>query len=156
MQKPFFLLHILKWSLFIFLIACQNKENSTETTTDFSGMDLRTKQYMVEGQRLYNVHCGNCHMADGKGLANLIPPLANSDFMLSDIDRTICLMKYGISGAIKVNGQEYNHPMPANKTLTHLELAEISTYIYNSWGNKKGIINIGMVREALQYCDSIK
>ncbi|CAN5356814.1 hypothetical protein BH23BAC1_BH23BAC1_46110 [soil metagenome] len=154
MQKKFlFLIFLTFWILLILLLSCQNIENTSEAKTDFSGMDLRTKQYMVEGQRLYKNHCENCHMADGKGLANLIPPLANSDFMLADIDRTICLIKYGLSGEIQVNQQTYNYPMPENNKLTHLELAEISTYIYNSWGNKKGIINLQTVKEALQGCN---
>jgi cytochrome c551 len=153
MQKNFHLkIYFIVLQLFFFF-SCQNTDKSSEPDIDLSGMDLRTRQYMVEGQRLYKLHCANCHMNNGKGLANLIPPLASSDYMLTDIDRTICLIKYGLSGEITVNEQIFNHPMPGNNTLTNLELAEISTYIFNSWGNKKGMINIDRVREALLDCE---
>ena len=30
------------------------------------------------GQRLYTTHCANCHMDNGQGLRQLIPPLAGA------------------------------------------------------------------------------
>lgn len=92
-------------------------------------------------------------MEDGKGLANLIPPLANSDFMLSDPKRSICIIKNGMSGEISVNKTVFNHPMPSNIALKDMEIAEIATYIFNSWGNDHGMLTIPEVREALKECE---
>ncbi|WP_375582978.1 c-type cytochrome [Cyclobacterium xiamenense] len=112
--------------------------------------DLKTKQYAIEGQQLYQKYCSNCHQDDGSGLARLIPPLRNSDYMLSDIGRTIRLIKYGIRGEITVNGQAYNQPMPGNPGLTPLEIAQLSTYIYNVWGHDKGIISTKQVNQVIE------
>jgi mono/diheme cytochrome c family protein len=72
--------------------------------------------------------------------------------MLSNIPRSICTIKNGLKGEIEVNGKTYNQAMPALDKLTNLEIAEISTYIYNSWGNEKGMIEMETVEESLSNC----
>jgi hypothetical protein len=39
-----------------------------------------------------------------------------------------------------VNGEKYNQAMPANPNLKPLEIAQISTYLYNIWGMNEGVI----------------
>ena len=112
--------------------------------------DLKTKQYAIQGQQLYLKYCSNCHQADGSGLKRLIPPLRASDYMLANVSRTIRIIHYGASGEMTVNGVIYNQPMPENSQLTPLEIAQISTYIYNVWGHQKGIISSDQVNEALK------
>lgn len=112
--------------------------------------DLKTKQYAIQGQQLYLQYCANCHQEDGSGLARLIPPLRQADYMLKDIERTIRLIKHGIEGEIQVNGIIYNQPMPGYQHLTAIEIAQISTYIFNVWGNKEGIIETERVNNALK------
>lgn len=114
---------------------------------------MRFRQYMVQGEQLYLQHCSNCHQIEGNGLAQLYPPLANSDFMLEDIGRTVCLIKYGITGEIRVNNKDYNLEMPANQKLTDIEIAEIATYISNAWGNQYGLISVTKVTQLLKTCD---
>lgn len=105
------------------------------------GMDrdtaLQFEQYQVRGRKLYLQHCAQCHQKDGSGLAKLIPPLAGADF-LQDTSQTICIIRYGAKGPLKVNGQVYDQLMPANPQLTALEVAELATYISNAWENKNG------------------
>ena len=100
----------------------------------------------------FQQHCTNCHQATGQGLGKLYPPLANSDFLLSNTEAVICLIKNGISGKLMVNGVEYNQPMPGVPKLTNLEIAEIATYIYNSWGNAAGQITTEKVEAVLKTC----
>lgn len=107
---------------------------------------------MVAGKQLYNTHCSNCHQENGQGLGKLYPPLAKSDYMVSDVGRTVCLIKNGIKGEIEVNGVKFNQEMPALNELTNLEIAEITTYIYNTWGNQKGIVAIDKVENSLHNC----
>lgn len=61
-------------------------------------------------------------------------------------------MKYGTSGSIVVNGVEFNKLMPGVPSLTELELAELATYITNSWGEQGGIVTIEQVSQALSGC----
>lgn len=147
-----FLLFSLVCLLILNLISCNNPSHPEDHVTNWDHHDLKTRQYLIPGRNLYKIHCANCHMDDGKGLVRLIPPLAQSDYMLSNVERTICIIKYGMSGEIVVNNQVFNHPMPGNINLTDIEIAEISTYIYNAWGHSQGIITIPEVRKALNNC----
>src|SRR5436190_8984024 len=114
--------------------------------------DLKYKQYLVEGEQLYLKNCSNCHQRNGKGLGLVYPPLGPSDFMEQHADEVICLIRNGRTGELLVNGQSYNQPMPAMPALTELEIAEIATYIYNSWGHSKGLVEVKQVSQSLQSC----
>jgi mono/diheme cytochrome c family protein len=114
--------------------------------------DPKLKQYLVEGERLYVQHCSNCHQRDGQGLRRVYPPLAGSDFLPSNLPRVVCSMKYGLQGEITVNGVMYNQAMPGVLSLTELELAEIATYLYNSWGARGGLIDARQVGPMLDSC----
>ncbi len=111
------------------------------------------QQYYVQGELLYQQHCSNCHQADGSGLGKVYPPLNTSDFMEKNFDSVVCLIKYGYEGAIEVNGVEYNLAMPANALLTDLEVAEIITYIYNTWDHNRGLVEVLQVAPVLNKCN---
>lgn len=131
------------------LFSCSG--NSREANETIHGIiDLKTKQYAINGKVLYESLCANCHQEDGQGLGSLIPPLAGSDYMLADIGRTVRIIRFGQEGEITVNGIRYNQPMPANPQLTPSDISEIATYIYNVWGNKEGLISAEDVRRYLQ------
>jgi cytochrome c551 len=115
--------------------------------------DPKFSQYMVEGERLYRMHCSNCHQRDGGGLRRVYPPLAGSDYMQTHFREVICGMKYGLQGEITVKNVKYNQAMPGVLSLTELELAEIATYIYNTWGQDRGIIESQDIRLLLDSCD---
>ncbi|HWA34512.1 MAG TPA: cytochrome c [Cyclobacteriaceae bacterium] len=114
--------------------------------------DPKFQQYFVQGEQLYQTHCSNCHQKNGTGLGLVYPPIAASDFMDANPEKVMCLMKRGISGEISVNGKIFNQPMPGIPSLTELEIAEISTFIYNSWGREKGLIEVNSVSKALKVC----
>lgn len=112
------------------------------------------KQYYNQGQQLYEKHCSNCHQKDGTGLGRLYPPLNVSDFMDTNFNEVLCLMRHGKKGELVVNGVLFNQPMPGIPLLTDLEIAEIATYIYNTWDHKRGIIDVKEVSPILVNCDS--
>ena len=87
----------------------------------------------VRGQIIYADFCVRCHLPDGSGEADLIPPLASADF-LQDIQATVHSIKYGIHGPITVNGVRYNNTM-SPMGLENDEIADVTNYILNSWGN---------------------
>ena len=143
-------------SVFIFvLFSCgRYDEFKNSATSGYSNEKLQKyAKYMIQGKSLYKTHCSNCHQEGGEGLGKVYPPLKNADYLLEDEGRAICIIKNGKKGKIKVNGIEYNQEMLANDRLSDLEIAEISTYIYNSWGNEKGMITLEKVRESLNNCE---
>ncbi|MBR9777615.1 MAG: cytochrome c [Cytophagales bacterium] len=134
--------------LFLLIIACKGgDDNKNEGIRNIK--DLKTRQYAIQGQQLYLQYCSNCHQEDGTGLNRLIPPLKNADYMLNDVNRSLYIIKNGMKGSIKVNGVEYNQPMPENSKLSPIEIAQVATYIYNVWGNEHGLITPEKVKEAL-------
>lgn len=135
------------------LAGCDSGKFQNSATQGLSRADkLRYEQYMIQGKQLYNMHCSNCHQADGSGLGQLIPPLAQSDYMLNSQSRTFCVIKYGLADKITVNGIEYDQPMPANEKLTNIEIAQISTYLYNSWGHEQGYIPVKKAAKEISKC----
>jgi len=113
---------------------------------------VKFKQYFLKGEQLYIQHCSNCHQKNGTGLARLYPPLDSSDYMNNHFRDVLCLVKNGKSGEIIVNGINFNQPMPSFPQLTDIEIAQVATYIYNSWSNQKGIVEIKDVTSALSEC----
>src|SRR5882672_9894998 len=107
-----------------------------------SGTDAKFQQYYVQGEELYIKHCSNCHQKSGKGLGLVYPPLGPSDYMEKNFDDVLCQMKYGRKGFLSVNGKDFNQPMPGVRSLTELEIAEVATYIYNTWGHDRGMVEV--------------
>lgn len=114
---------------FIFLIILLSTSSLAQQSSGDSYM---------RGQMLYVDFCVRCHLPDGTGETGLIPPLANADF-LQDIQATVQSIKYGIHGPITVNGVIYNNTM-APMGLENDEIADITNYILNSWGNTTDVI----------------
>jgi cytochrome c551 len=121
-------------------------------TVSCSTKSAKLQQYYAQGQVLYEKNCSNCHQKNGKGLGLVYPPLASSDYFEKNFNASLCLMKYGKQGEIIVNGKSFNKPMPGVPSLTDLEIAEIATYINNSWGNQNKIVEISQVTSALNEC----
>ena len=114
---------------FIFLIILLSTSSLAQQSSGDSYM---------RGQMLYVDYCVRCHLPDGTGETGLIPPLANADF-LQDIQATVQSIKYGIHGPITVNGVIYNNTM-APMGLENDEIADVTNYILNSWGNTADVI----------------
>ena len=137
-RTSFLIFHISYLIITIyFLSSCQSEEK------------VKLEQYYIGGKEIYEQNCANCHQKDGKGLQNLYPPIAGSDY-LKDKEKVILLIKNGISGEIIVNGKKYNQPMPANNQLQNLDIAEVVTYIYNEWKVESKITETETVEKILK------
>lgn len=139
----------------IILASCNFIESKEGNTTLSFSERVKLKQYKVQGKLLYTQHCGNCHQVDGSGLGKLIPPISNNVRIKTDRSSVLCAIKNGMEGALVVNGKEYDGKMPANFSLTNLEIAEITTYIGNTWENSIGIVTSGEVQKALLECKRV-
>jgi mono/diheme cytochrome c family protein len=93
------------------------------------------EQSIADGKEIYQDFCLQCHLDTGKGVSGVFPPLAQSDYLLNNLDLSIKGIKYGMSGPITVNGEEYNGVMQ-NQGLDDVEIADVMYYVINSWGNK--------------------
>ncbi|CAM1335250.1 copper-containing nitrite reductase [Tenacibaculum aestuariivivum] len=103
-------------------------------------------QKITDGKQVYMKTCFACHQAEGQGISSAFPPLAKSDYLNADVKRAIDIVLNGKTGEIKVNGEKYNSVM-TKQTLTLEEVADVMTYVYNSWGNNKTNVTIKTVQE---------
>lgn len=102
---------------------------------------------LAEGARLYTQYCLTCHGPEGKGAEGLIPPLAGTSWVTGDKGRLIRVTLFGISEEIEVEGIKYQQEMPAFEHLDDEELAEILTFIRNSFGNQSSAVIAGEILE---------
>lgn len=137
-----------KFILVVILIsACSpNSGNSVDTNS------VKFKQYYVKGEELYLKNCSNCHQSSGAGLGLVYPPLNTSDYMEKNFESVLCLMKHGMKGEVNVNGKSFSQAMPGVSTLTNLEIAEIATYIYNTWDHQRGLVDVTEASRIMDSC----
>jgi cytochrome c551 len=140
--------------LFLFLIlSCHSYQKPSESHVP-ENLDEASKmkytQYLIQGKILYNKNCTHCHQNSGKGFRELYPALIGSAALMDDMGPAACLIKYGTKVSRKASNQ--NIAMPAQAELSNLEIAEILTYIGNSWGNQTGFISVKKVATSLVDC----
>lgn len=93
------------------------------------------KSSIVRGKEIYVTYCLSCHMEQGEGIESVFPPLAKSDYLMADKNRSILQVMNGVSGEMTVNGKKYSGDMTA-VDLTDEELSDVMNYVRNSFGNK--------------------
>ncbi len=100
---------------------------------------------MERGRLLFTQNCFICHQLNGQGLPGAYPPLARSDYLLEDRDRSIRVVLQGLSGEIRVNNRRYAGSMPP-VLINDQQIAEVLTYVRNSWGNSAGPVSAAEVQ----------
>jgi mono/diheme cytochrome c family protein len=95
-----------------------------------------------EGLAVFLAQCSPCHQADGNGVSGQFPPLAGSEWVLAEgPNRIIRIVLNGLSGPIQVKGSDYNSVMNGFRdSMDDKQIANVLTYIRNSWGNKAGLV----------------
>ena len=106
-----------------------------------------TSEELMVGQGLYAIHCATCHSPTGEGAADLLPPLAGTDWVTGDKGRLIRAVVGGLSGPIEVNGVTYEQEMPGFAHLPDDDLAAILTFIRQSFGNDANAVIPGEIYE---------
>ncbi len=122
------------------------------TCSACSDSDLASMEQLAKGAQLYEKYCANCHQKDGSGLASLMPPLKNSDYLKANKKSLPCIIHKGVSGSITVKGKLYNLAMPANKSLSNQEIANITTYVYQKFLDETHYFNDSLIWVELKEC----
>ncbi len=102
---------------------------------------------MAEGQQVYNAYCRACHMDNGGGVPSMNPPLAGTDWVLGDQERLIKVVLLGLTDPIEINGETYQNAMAPHNFLNDQQIADVLTFIRNSFGNEASEVNPEKVAE---------
>ncbi|MGN6529947.1 MAG: copper-containing nitrite reductase [Burkholderiaceae bacterium] len=124
-----------------------NLEAVAAATASAQRGTLSLQDQVKAGEALFTGTCSVCHQADGAGIPGVFPPLARSDFLAADTQRAIGIPLRGLTGKVTVNGTAYDSVMPPMSQLNDDEVANILTFVLNSWGNPGGRIAADEVRQ---------
>lgn len=107
------------------------------------------EEWRPRGKALFDANCALCHNTDGSGKPGQAPPLAGSEWVLTGgVNRLIRIPQVGLVGPIKVLGQEWNLNMAGmGAVYTDEQLADLLSYIRNSWGNKASVVTAEQVKK---------
>jgi mono/diheme cytochrome c family protein len=104
---------------------------------------------MAAGKAVYAHACVACHEADGSGAPRIYPPLpGNANLQSVDPSSTLRII---LDGAQTVTTPRAPNPgsMPAYaKQLSDQEIADVTNYIRNSWGNVAPPVTPAQVKKA--------
>jgi len=119
----------------------------TEARASEASGTLTKEQQIKAGESRFTGTCSVCHQPNGEGLPNVFPPLAHSDFLMADKQRAIGIVLNGLTGKVTVNGNAFNSVMPPMSQLNDDELANILTFVRNSWGNSGEAVSAAEVQQ---------
>ena len=108
------------------------------------------KASMLRGEKVYKATCIACHQADGLGVQRLNPPLAKTKWVLGDKKALAKIVLKGLKGGeIEIDGDDFHNPMPPMEAqLTDQEIADVLTFVRNSFGNKASAVTLAEVKAA--------
>lgn len=101
---------------------------------------------MANGKKIYGQSCLACHMADGGGVPNMNPPLSKTSYVLGDKTRLIKVILNGLATGEEIEGETYTNVMPAHNFLKDQEIADVLSFVRNSFGNKAGVVSAAEVK----------
>jgi mono/diheme cytochrome c family protein len=138
----------------VYLKSLPGKKNDTvlidEPTT---AQALAKGDTRATGAQTYVDSCAACHRSDGKGYSGIFPPLAHNPALLSDDPSSVISMIL-LGGAQPVTESDITGiTMPDFAgQLSNKQVAEVATFIRNSWGNHASPVtekDVKKIRESI-------
>lgn len=104
---------------------------------------------MADGEKLYKAACIACHEADGSGAPRIYPPLpGNANLQSADPSSALRIILDGVE-TITTPRAPNKGSMPAYAgKMSDQEIADVTTYIRNSWGNAAAPVTPAQVAKA--------
>ena len=101
---------------------------------------------MKRGAAVYARTCIACHQPTGMGLPPVFPPIANAPIVVGNPELPIKFILQGLMGPITVNGMTYNSMMPPVPGVSDAEIADVLTYVRQSFGNQGNPVTADQVK----------
>ncbi len=104
------------------------------------------KPSVNRGKIVYETYCLTCHQDDGAGVPKLNPTLSNTSYTTGDKKKLITWVLKGTTDKIAIDGKFYSNNMAPQNYLKDEEIADVLTYIRNSFGNKASAVTVAEVK----------
>ncbi|MFB9263318.1 cytochrome c [Bradyrhizobium erythrophlei] len=103
---------------------------------------------MKNGERIYRGACIACHELDGSGAPRIYPPLpGNANLQSANPASTLRIILDGAQSLTTPRAPNAGS-MPSYPKLTDQEIADVATYMRNSWGNAAPAVTADEVARA--------
>ena len=106
---------------------------------------------MADGEKIYRGACVACHELDGSSAPRIYPPLpGNANLQSADPSSTLRIILDGAESVTTPRAPNKGS-MPAYPKLSDQDIADVATYIRNSWGNAAPAVTareVGTARKA--------
>ena len=103
------------------------------------------KASIEAGKLVYGQYCLTCHQADGGGVQNMNPTLINTSYVIGDKGNLVSVLLNGLSH-VEIDGETYSNVMPSFSYLKDKQIADVLSYVRNSFGNKKSMVSAADVK----------
>ncbi len=103
-------------------------------------------EQMKRGAAVYARTCIACHQPTGLGLPPVFPPLANAPIVVGNPELPVKFILQGLMGPITVNGMTYNSMMPPVAGVSDADIADVLTYVRQSFGNQGNPVTADQVK----------
>ncbi len=115
-----------------------------DLAADAKPLSPKQQALRERGAQFYLSRCASCHGEDGKGIASLAPPLADSPWVTGSSERLARIMLQGLQGPIEVAGTTWNGVMPGHQSQSEFDdevASGLMTHLHRSWGHAGRAIN---------------
>jgi mono/diheme cytochrome c family protein len=104
---------------------------------------------MSAGKALYDHACISCHEADGSGAPRIYPPLpGNANLQSADPSSTLRIILDGAQTLTTPRAPNTGSMPGYAKQMSDQEIADVTNYIRNSWGNSAPVVSAAEVAKA--------
>ena len=101
---------------------------------------------MKRGAAVYARTCIACHQPTGMGLPPVFPPIAKAPIAVGNPELPIKFILQGLMGPITVGGTTYNSMMPPVAGVSDGDIADVLTYVRQSFGNQGNPVSADQVK----------
>jgi len=122
-------------------LQAQTKKVTAKTVVKSTAATTDLKASVQRGQVVYAANCLSCHQADGGGIPSMNAPLIKTSYVLGDSKKLIGVLLKGMQG-VEIDGEEYRNIMPGFTHLSNQQIADVLTYVRNSFGNKAPAVTV--------------
>jgi mono/diheme cytochrome c family protein len=126
----------------VYLQSLGEKQTGTKAPKEIPAMPERVRQYLAQGEQIYEKQCQGCHGKSGQGVSGIYPPLAGnrSVTMTSPLNTIRSVLYGGYPPSTSSNPRPYGMP-PYQHIIRDTEIAQVVSYIRNAWGNFGSLVS---------------